>query len=320
MIAIPAQAPTCMPTAPFKRPRLLVVDDQPINIQTLYQIFQPDHEVFMATSGAQALEFCHTQTPPDLILLDILMPEMDGLEVCSRLKADASLMEIPVIFVTAQSSPSEETAALEAGGVDFITKPVTPAVVRARVKTHLTLKAQSDFLRSLAFIDGLTGIANRRHFEEALAVEWRSAQRRQQSLALLMIDVDNFKRYNDHYGHQAGDQCLQAIVATLPKHLGRAHDLAARYGGEEFTCLLPDCDVPSAKSIAEQLRQAVVELEIPHAASLEWAQVTISIGVAAVIPNGETTSSDLLKCADNALYAAKHNGRNRVELYSRGGV
>lgn len=170
------------------RPRLLVVDDQPINIQTLYQIFHADHEVFVATSGEQALAFCRGNPLPDLILLDVVMPGLDGLAVCRQLKADPVLANIPVIFVTACMDPADETRALEAGGVDFITKPVNPMVVRARVKTHLTLKAQGDFLRSLVFIDGLTGVANRRRFDEALLSEWRQCQRVGTPLALLMID------------------------------------------------------------------------------------------------------------------------------------
>ena len=153
-----------------ERPRLLVVDDQPINIQTLYQIFHADHEIFMATSGDQALAFCRDNVPPDLILLDVVMPGMDGIEVCRRLKSDPALADIPVIFVTARSDPADEAGALAAGGVDFIAKPVNPAVVRARVKTHLTLKAQTDLLHSLVFIDGLTGVANRRRFDEALQI------------------------------------------------------------------------------------------------------------------------------------------------------
>ena len=187
------------------RPRLLVVDDQPINIQTLYQVFHADHEVFVATSGEQALAFCRGNPLPDLILLDVVMPGLDGLAVCQQLKADPVLANIPVIFVTACMDPADETRALEAGGVDFITKPVNPMVVRARVKTHLTLKAQEDFLRSLVFVDGLTGVANRRRFDEALLSEWRQCRRAGTPLALLMIDIDHFKRYNDHYGHPTGD-------------------------------------------------------------------------------------------------------------------
>ena len=229
MTPAPHQLPTFRNLAtPPERPRLLVVDDQPTNIQVLYQIFQADHEVFMARDGEQALAFCRNNPPPDLVLLDVVMPEMDGIEVCRQLKADPVLADIPVIFVTACSEPADETRALESGGVDFITKPVNPAVVRARVKTHLTLKAQGDVLRSLVFVDGLTGVANRRRFDEALQIEWRRCQRKGAPLALLMMDIDHFKRYNDRYGHQTGDACLQQVAATLKAGLQRGHDLVAR--------------------------------------------------------------------------------------------
>lgn len=295
-----------------ERPRLLVVDDQPINIQMLYQIFHDDHEVFMATSGEEALDFCRNNRLPDLILLDVVMPEMDGLEVCRQLRAEATTADIPIIFVTSQSDPVDETRALEAGGVDFITKPVNPAVVRARVKTQLTLKTQGDLLRTMAFIDGLTGVANRRRFDEALQAEWRRCRRSASPLALIMIDIDHFKNFNDHYGHQTGDTCLQAVAATLQGRLSRSHDLVARYGGEEFVCLLPECDLAASQSKAEELRVAVAQLNIPHEISPTARMVTVSLGIASAVPNGDCTPESLLAAADTALYAAKSAGRNRV--------
>ena len=294
------------------RPRLLVVDDQPINIQTLYQIFHADHEVFMATSGQQALDFCRNNLPPDLILLDVMMPGLDGLATCRELKSNPATADIPVIFVTAQSDPADETRALEDGGVDFIAKPVNPAVVRARVRTHLTLKAQSDLLRSLAFIDGLTGVANRRRFDEALQAEWRSCRRSGSPLTLLMIDIDHFKRYNDHYGHQGGDVCLQAVAAALRQLFGRPHDLVARYGGEEFACLMPECDITAGLGKAEELRAAVAALGIPHTDSPTADWLTLSIGVATAHPIDDTAPATLVTMADAALYTAKSNGRDRV--------
>ncbi|WAR44173.1 diguanylate cyclase domain-containing protein [Methylomonas rapida] len=295
-----------------ERPRLLIVDDQPINIQTLYRIFQSDHEIFMATDGQQALSLCWNGVPPDLILLDIVMPGLDGLTVCRQLKTNPLTSDIPVIFVTAQTDPNDETRALEAGGVDFITKPVNPAVVRARVKTHLTLKFQNDLLRVLAFIDGLTGLANRRRFDETLQLEWRRCRRNDSPLALLMIDIDHFKLYNDRYGHQAGDSCLQAVAATLKAAFGRAQDLVARYGGEEFVCLLPECDHAAAKPKADALVQAVAALGLPHESSPTAATLTISLGIAVIIPNVSRSPEDLVMAADAALYQAKQQGRNQV--------
>lgn len=298
------------------RPRLLVVDDQPINIQTLYQIFHADHEVFMATSGEQALAFCRGNPLPDLILLDVVMPGLDGLAVCRQLKADPVLANIPVIFVTACMDPADETRALEAGGVDFITKPVNPMVVRARVKTHLTLKAQEDFLRSLVFIDGLTGVANRRRFDEALLSEWRQCRRAGTPLALLMIDIDHFKRYNDHYGHPTGDACLQQVAAVLKAAMQRACDLVARYGGEEFVCLLPGCDQAPALAKAQALQAALAAQGIAHEASPTAAWVTLSIGVAVAQPQAGGSPAALVAAADAALYSAKHRGRNCISAHS----
>ena len=292
-----------------ERPRLLLVDDQPINIQMLYQIFHDDYDVFMATDGKDALAFCQ-RNPPDLILLDIVMPNMDGLEVCRRLKADETTADIPVLFITAQTALEDETRAFEAGGVDFITKPVVPATVRARVRTHLLLKAQGDLLRAFVFVDGLTGVANRRRFDENLQAEWRRCRRSNVPLTLLMIDIDHFKRYNDHYGHQAGDACLQNVAATLKRGFGRSHDLVARYGGEEFVCLMPECDVAAGQSKAEELRQSVQDLDIHHEASPTKEVVTISTGIATIVPTDGQTPEAFLQIADKALYVAKSTGRN----------
>lgn len=297
---------------PPPRARLLLVDDQPINIQVLYQIFQDDYEVFFATSGEEALRFCTTRLP-DLVLMDVIMPGMDGLETCRRLQADEITARIPVIFVTAQNEPNDETRAFEAGGVDFITKPVNPTVVRARVKTHLTLKAQTDMLRALVFIDGLTGVANRRRFDECLDMEWRQCRRTNTPLSLLMIDIDHFKLYNDHYGHQAGDVCLKQVAQTIQSHFKRPHDLVARYGGEEFVCLLPECVFESALRLAKKLCEAVERLKIPHQTSPTAPEVTISIGVSSLVPNSEVAPSQLLAHADSLLYKAKNSGRNQAQ-------
>jgi len=294
--------------APDKLPCLLVVDDQPINIQAIYRIFAPDHRVLMATSGAKALALCK-EDPPDLILLDVVMPEMDGHEVCARLKADEATRNIPVIFVTSHTDAAEETKGLELGAIDFIAKPVNPPVVRARVKTHLTLKAQSDLLRQMVFIDGLTGVANRRCFDERLEVEWRRAARGASPLALLMLDVDHFKRFNDRYGHQVGDECLRQVAAAIKGGLLRPGDMVARYGGEEFVCILPGADFEGALNIAAGIEQAVRGLQIAHADSDVSDVVTISIGVSMSLPQRDGDPARLLALADTQLYRAKHSGR-----------
>ncbi len=294
------------------RPRLLVVDDIPLNVQALYQVFQERCEVIVATSGARALELCRSQQP-DLILLDVVMPEMDGFEVCQQLKADPATRAIPILFVTAQDSPEDETRGLELGAVDFITKPINPAVVRARVNTQLTLKAQSDFLRSLAFVDGLTGIANRRQFNERLDSEWGACLRSAKPLGLIMLDVDHFKNFNDHYGHEAGDECLQAVARALKGVSGRSRDLVARFGGEEFVALVPEADGEGVRGLGEALRAAVEGLALQHAASNTADVVTVSVGTAVVVPTTAIKPRNLLAAADAALYAAKRGGRNRIE-------
>ena len=294
-----------------QRPCLLLVDDQPINIQALYRIFSPDYRVLMATSGAKALELCALDAP-DLVLLDVVMPGMDGHQVCASLKADEATRNIPVIFVTAHNDAAEEMRGLEVGAVDFIAKPVNPAVVRARVKTHLTLKHQSDLLRQMVFIDGLTGVSNRRCFDDYLDTEWRRAVRSASSLGLLMLDVDYFKRYNDRYGHQAGDACLRRVATAIKAGLMRPGDLVARYGGEEFACVLLATDLPGALLVAERVEQRVRGLNIEHADSEAAKVVTISIGVAVGLPHPASAASKLLALADEQLYRAKHGGRGRA--------
>ena len=293
-----------------RRPRLLVVDDQPVNIQAIYQVFAADHQVLMATNGAQALALCARQQP-DLVLLDVVMPGMDGHEVCRRLKADPVLRDIPVIFVTAHNDEAAEAQGLDLGAVDFISKPINPKIVRARVRTHLTLKAQADLLRQWVYIDGLTGVCNRRRFDERLAAEWARAMRNGAALSVVLIDVDLFKRFNDRYGHQAGDDCLHRVAGALKTGIRRPGDLAARYGGEEFVCLLPETDLAGALHLSRQLGAAVQALQIAHDDSAVATVVTVSLGVGSKSGKALGSAADLLRAADAQLYRAKAEGRNR---------
>lgn len=295
---------------PARKPRLLLVDDQPINIQVMHQAFASDCQVFMATSGMQALKICEEQQP-DLMLLDIEMPDMDGFEVCRRLKASELTRHIPVIFVTAHTNVEEETKGLELGAVDFIYKPVSPPVLRARVRAHLLLKFQSDLLRELVFVDGLTGLFNRRLFDQQFAVEWARSARHDTPLSLILLDVDFFKRYNDHYGHQLGDECLRQIGRILKRCLKRATDLVARYGGEEFVCLLPDTPHDQALLLAEEIEQQVRAQAMPHVHSTASGVVTVSLGVST--GRGQRgKAEELLALADQQLYRAKSEGRSRA--------
>lgn len=293
------------------RPKLLLVDDQPMNIRVLHQLFRYECDVHMATGGEQAIEVCKALLP-DLILLDVVMEGMDGHEVCRRLKADPLTQDIPIIFLSANGEDDDEAIGLELGAVDYIGKPFNPMIVRARVKTHLTLKRQGDYLRSMAMLDGLTGVANRRKLEARLEAAWSQACRDNGPLSLIMIDVDYFKKYNDHYGHQSGDQCLRRLAMALAATLNRPYDLLARYGGEEFACLLPDTDLAGAERVAQKMLAAVAELRIEHLASEVGPQVSLSLGVATVRASARLTPQELLRCADEQLYLAKAGGRARV--------
>ncbi len=290
--------------------RVLVVDDAMENVQILHQALRAEHEVLFALSGEKALEVARTQLP-DLILLDAIMPGMDGYTVCALLRETPELKDIPIIFVTALSRPEDETRALDAGAADFISKPFNVAVVRARVRTQLTVKRQSDALRAMSLTDSLTGVANRRSFSEAIDNEWRRCARAGHPMALIMADIDCFKLFNDAYGHQAGDNCLQQVSAAMARCGTRTPDLLARYGGEEFVMLLPQEDVGGAIVVAQRILEHVRALAIPHQASSAAAQVTVSMGVASIMPSEGATPAALIRAADALLYQAKNAGRNR---------
>lgn len=290
--------------------RILIVDDAMENIQILHHALRDEHDVLFALNGEKALQIAHNQLP-DLILLDAVMPGMDGYEVCAALRASAAVRDIPVIFVTALTHPEDETRALEAGAVDFISKPFNSAVVRARVRTQLTIKRQADAMRELTLTDVLTGVANRRSFNEAMDNEWRRCARSEQPLAVIMIDIDHFKNYNDAYGHQQGDQCLQQVASAMKRCAGRPPDLLARYGGEEFIILLPAVGGDGAEVVANRILEEVRGLNLPHSASSVSDQVTVSMGVAAVHPSDDNDPEALIRTADALLYRAKETGRNR---------
>lgn len=290
--------------------RILIVDDAMENIQILHQLLREEHEVLFALSGEKALEIAHNQLP-DLILLDAVMPGMDGYAVCNALRESAILSAIPVIFVTALNQPEDETRALEAGAVDFITKPFNAAVVRARVRSQLTIKRQADAMRELSLTDTLTGVANRRSFNDTMDSEWRRCARDGVPMALIMADIDHFKDYNDTYGHQAGDLCLQQVSAALRRCAVRPPDLLARYGGEEFIILLPQETRGGAEVVAQRILDEVRALHIPHARSSAGPHVTVSLGMASVMPTEGMDPSVLIRAADALLYRAKQTGRDR---------
>jgi diguanylate cyclase (GGDEF)-like protein len=293
---------------------LLLVDDVPANLDVLLEHLQDEQvRLLAATSGKDALRLAQ-QDPPDLILLDVMMPGMDGYEVLRQLKGHAATREVPVIFVTAMSDSVDEAKGLAMGAVDYIAKPFVVPVLKARVKNHLELKRKSDLLAHLAQIDGLTGISNRRHLETRLHQEWDRCQRHGRPLSLVMIDVDHFKQFNDHYGHGNGDDCLRHVSRALSACNRRSGDFLARYGGEEFIALLPDTTAVQGARVAGEMRKAVQSLGIAHRYSSSADVVTASLGVATVVPSKLITIAQLMEAADNALYLAKRAGRNCVRV------
>jgi diguanylate cyclase (GGDEF)-like protein len=311
------------------RPKILIIDDTPANISVLNEVLQDEYDVFFATSGAEGLKVA-VALVPDLILLDIMMPELDGFQVCRRLKGADQTASIPVIFVTAAVSHQEETRGLECGAVDCITKPISPPVVAIRIRNHLELTRRSRMLEALseelarknrqlqllARMDGLTGLANRRFLDETLDAEVRRAQRCGTSLSLIMCDIDFFKRYNDRYGHQAGDDALRRIGGLLQRLFQRGSDFPCRYGGEEFAIILPETGAEQAAHLAEHLRRAMCDEALPHAFSDTADCVTLSIGVVSAPASEERSAHWYLSQADAALYRSKDQGRNLTTAVS----
>jgi diguanylate cyclase (GGDEF)-like protein len=293
------------------RARVLIVDDQPANVRVMAEALSDTYEIFFATSGAKALEIA-AGSNIDLVLLDVVMPDLDGFEVCRRLKADERTNTIPVIFVTAREEESDETRGFDLGAVDYITKPIRPPIVRARVRMQLDLKQARDLLERLALIDPLTGIANRRRFEAALDDEWRRAARHNSWFSLAIVDVDDFKAYNDAYGHTRGDDCLRAVAHQLAVVARRPGDVVARYGGEEFAIVLPETDGEAMHAQMQRLLAGVESLNLGHARSRCADHVTISIGSVSVTASPAGHATEVVEAADRLLYKAKENGRNRV--------
>ncbi len=307
---------------------ILLVDDDLGAIELMGHVLQGMGRLQFATSGADALRLAQ-ESVPDLVLLDAEMPGMSGFELFRAFKALPALADVPVIFITSHKDANFEVECFEIGAADFISKPVVAPLVRARVKTQLRLKHLTDKLRHIATTDGLTGIANRRQLDDVLEREWLLARRTGEPIAVLMIDVDHFKLYNDHYGHPLGDVCLQQVARALLGIGLRPADLVARYGGEEFVMLLPGTPRAGAEHMAQCVLQAVAVLGIAHAASPTTPHVTVSVGIAwesggadradlrgdglgAANKPPKRSASDLIAAADIALYRAKHAGRARA--------
>jgi len=291
--------------------RVLIIDDQKSNLKILSDILRDEVELVLAQDGEQGIRKA-AEYAPDLILLDVVMPGIDGFEVIRQLKLDPATYLIPVIFITSLNDVAHEEQGLLLGACDYINKPFHAAVVLARVKLHLQLSRQRMMLEQLANIDPLTAVANRRKYQDVLGKQWRDACRKRSCLSLVMVDVDNFKLYNDHYGHAAGDRVLQQIAFTLAAELRRPYDFIARYGGEEFVIILPDTPAEDSYRIIEGCREAILRLRIPHQAA--GGIVTISAGGFSCWPEqaDDAISALALKQADDLLYQAKRQGKNRV--------
>jgi len=321
---------------------ILIVDDSLV-VQAYFETLLHEEgftDILQANSAPEALallNFDHTdgrEPAIDLILMDVLMPGMDGIEACHLLKTHQRLKDIPVIIVTAVEDLDNLQVAFDAGALDYITKPPNKIELIARIRSALRLKEEMDRrkaherelliltqqlaeanreLERLATHDALTGIANRRFFNQALEHEWRQAVRTPHLFSVIMIDIDCFKAFNDTYGHLAGDDCLKSVACALQGVVKRPMDILARYGGEEFVVVLPDTSSEGALLLAEQMRHTILTLAIRHETSTTAAMVTVSIGVATAIPGKYSTPEALIIEADRALYRAKDAGRNRTK-------
>ncbi len=327
-------------TMPELKQKLLLVDDHQENLTVLKAVLKNQgYDLVTALNGKEALHQV-TLFDFDLILLDIMMPELDGYEVCQILKADPDTVGVPIIFITAKTDFESVVKGYELGAVDYVTKPFNPAILRVRIKNHLRLRqAELDLKRSVAsleqemahrvevermlrlrekelerfaLLDGLTQIANRRRFDEYLQFQWANKKRSKKPISLVLCDIDFFKQFNDHYGHQAGDQALQNVARALQRTLKRPEDIACRYGGEEFVLVLPDTPTEGAVTIAHRLQEFIQDLQIPHEFSRANPLLTLSMGVSTLTPANDCSMEELIQRADQCLYAAKRQGRNRV--------
>jgi len=294
-----------------KKHSILIIDDENTNIDALSGILRSDYKLFATKSGEAALDRARTEKP-DLILLDVLMPDMDGFEVLARIKASEETMKIPVVFITGLTGVEDEEKGLSMGAVDYITKPFKAAIVKARVKTQIMVVEQMRMIEDLSGRDALTGLANRRRFDERFALEWKKALREQKPVSVVMIDIDHFKRLNDEHGHAQGDAALRDMASLISHEIKRSTDLATRWGGEEFVGILTDTSLGDAVALGEAIRAKVESTLIKNVSGGADLSVTVSIGAACVVPSACNSTEELLSEADKRLYEAKQSGRNRV--------
>lgn len=306
--------------------RVLLVDDQPMVAQAIKRALdsEEDIEFFYCQDPTEAIKTAR-EVKPTVILQDLVMPEIDGLTLVRFLRANPGTRMVPIIVLSSKEDPRVKGEAFNTGANDYLVKLPDKIELIARVRYHSRayvnqLKLDQAFkrLKELTITDPLTGISNRRYFHDFLEKEWKRAIRNHIPIAVILTDIDFFKLYNDTYGHQEGDRCLKKVARALKDSLMRPSDMVARYGGEEFVAVLPETDEEGALKVAERMRANVEALEIPHCNSAIAPHVTISLGVCSTIPDDPLKPTELVSRADDALYQAKHEGRNRVATCSPG--
>lgn len=293
-----------------KEQRVLVIDDEKINLKIIGDMLKDDVHIMLAKSGEQGIRKA-IEYQPDLILLDVVMPEMDGFETMSRLRHNVHTSSIPVIFITALNDASHEEKALLMGASDYIQKPLHTNIVQARVRLHLELVKQRKLLEKLANIDPLTALANRRKYQDVIAQEWQKAINNQDCISLLVIDIDNFKQYNDCYGHATGDTVLKQVAAVLANQVADK-GLVARYGGEEFVIVLPGYSQEASVEIARYCMQDVESLNLVYSHEEFSGKVTVSVGGATKKPTDKCDIDVFFNMADEMLGLAKKSGKNKI--------
>lgn len=302
---------TAFPVAMTTLPSLLLIDDEPTYVDLLTDLFSDRYEVRSARDGLTALTMASSQAP-DMILLDVMMPGIDGYEVCRRMKREPRTSHIPIIFTTGLDAAGDEVKGLEIGAVDYIRKPINPVTTRARVDNQLKLKQSQDASQRLAGMDGLTGLANRRHFDERMAYEYCRHARSGTEFSLVLMDVDYFKLFRYKYGPTRGDDCLRQIAQAITMGMVRATDMAARFGGESFVFLLPETGLDGALVFAEKMHKRINNLALPNSYSAISDHVTASFGVVGARDASERLVPDIIEQASRQLHAAKAEGRDRV--------